>query len=150
MAQSEIILSGHLDYKLAQSLDSSRTKAILRTVMARPGRQRPNNWIHGQDWTYRTSCIGYHGLTRTLCRYRIRPSNQEGQFLCNRLNLSRILGWYRSFVRIWLTFSGFFVLITSSCPSTTAISNRVPGANTLGFTMASQARRAETRGIFLF
>ena len=99
-AQSEIILSGHLNYKLARLLDSSRTRAILRTVMAHPGCQRPNNWIHGQDWTYRASCIGYHGLTRTPRHYRIRLSNQEGQFLCNRLYLSRILGWYHSFVGI--------------------------------------------------
>ena len=116
--------------------------------MVRPGCQQPNKWIHGQDWTYWASCIGYHRLTRTPRHYRIRPSNQEGQFLCNRLYLSRILGWYHSFVRIWLTFSGFFILIMSSRPSTMAISNRVPGANALGFTMASQTRRAETRGIF--
>ena len=47
--QSEIILSGHLDYKQAWSLDSLRTRATLSTVTARPGCQRPNNRIHGQD-----------------------------------------------------------------------------------------------------
>ena len=56
---------------------------MLRTVKARAGHQRPNNRIHGQDWTYRASCKGYHGLTRTLHRYRIRPFNQDGQFLSN-------------------------------------------------------------------
>ena len=38
-AQSEIILSGHLDYKQAQSLDSPRMRAILSTVTACPGHQ---------------------------------------------------------------------------------------------------------------
>ena len=48
-AQSEIILSGHLDYKQARLLDSPGTRATLSTVMAHPGCQQPNNWIHGQD-----------------------------------------------------------------------------------------------------
>ena len=47
--QSEIILSGHLDYKQARLLDSLRIRATLSTVMGRPGCQRPNNRIHGQD-----------------------------------------------------------------------------------------------------
>ena len=35
-AQSEIILSGHLDYKQAWALDSPRMRATLSTVKARP------------------------------------------------------------------------------------------------------------------
>ena len=51
-AQSEIILSGHLDYKQAQSLDSLRARATLSTVTAHPGCQRPN--------------IGFTGRTRDI------------------------------------------------------------------------------------
>ena len=42
--QSEIILSGHLDYKQARLLDSSRTRATLSTVTACPGHQQPKQW----------------------------------------------------------------------------------------------------------
>ena len=38
-AQSKIILSGHLDYKQAWSLDSLRMRATLSTVTAHPGCQ---------------------------------------------------------------------------------------------------------------
>ena len=48
-AKSEVILSGYLDYKQAQSLDSPRMRATLSTLTARPGCQRPSNGIHGQD-----------------------------------------------------------------------------------------------------
>ena len=48
-AQSEIILSGHLDYKQAWSLDRLRMRATLSTVMVYPRCQQPNNRIHGQD-----------------------------------------------------------------------------------------------------
>ena len=48
-AQSEVILSGHLDYKQARLLDSPGTRATLSTVTACPGHQQPNNGIHGQD-----------------------------------------------------------------------------------------------------
>ena len=48
-AQSEVILSGHLDYKQARLLDSPGMRATLSTVTAHPGRQQPNNGIHGLD-----------------------------------------------------------------------------------------------------
>ena len=47
--QSEVILSRHLDYKQAWSLDSPRMRATLSTVTARPVCRRPSNGIHGQD-----------------------------------------------------------------------------------------------------
>ena len=47
--QSEIILSGHLDYKQARLLDSLRTRAILSSNSASRMPTTKNNRIHGQD-----------------------------------------------------------------------------------------------------
>ena len=48
-AQSEIILSGHLDYKQARLLDSLRMRATLSSNGASRMPTTKNNEIHGQD-----------------------------------------------------------------------------------------------------